>query len=62
MRNEKFVICNPPRESEFGSFLATGFGGNIVKGDDGSIRFISMAFNPLTSDQLLEIAEFMETL
>jgi hypothetical protein len=53
-------------ESEFGDVLGEVHGGYVISSEgnpyrkDGTIVFISPAFNPLTSDQLREIADYMD--
>ena len=53
----------PDRESEFGTVLATGFGGSVIRLEAltsthqiGEVVFISSAFNPLSVDEVLTIA------
>jgi hypothetical protein len=46
-------------ESEFGEILEDVHGGDIIRAEDGTIIFLSMAFNPLTSLQLNEVINKM---
>jgi hypothetical protein len=53
-------------DSEFGDVLGDICGGHVIssegnpKREDGTIIFISSAFNPLTREQLREILDFMD--
>ena len=54
-------------ESEFGKVLIEDIHGGYVvssegsrRRDDGTIVFISSAYNPLTSKQLHEVADYMD--
>ena len=54
-------------ESEFGDILGDIHGGTVIlssgnpgRRDDGTVVFVSMAFNPLTSAQLREVADYMD--
>jgi len=46
-------------ESEFGEILEDVHGGDIIRDTDGTIIFLSVAFNPLTSLQLNEVINKM---
>lgn len=54
-------------DSEFGDFLGGIHGGNVILSSgnpgrigDGTVVWVSCAFNPLTSDQLREVADYMD--
>lgn len=50
-----------PKESEFGTIIGEGYGGNVVQRRGGAVVFISNAFNPLSAGELREIASFIDS-
>lgn len=56
---KKFSI---PKDSEFGTIVGSGHRGVVVEREGGAIVFISSAYNPLTADELREVASFLDTL
>lgn len=59
----RHFVSTSDRKSEFGTVLAEGFGGSIIRLDEktstqeiGTVVFISSAFNPLNADEVLTIA------
>lgn len=49
-------------QSEFGTVVDTIHGGKIVRNDNGEVRYVSEAFNPLSEAQLMKILNLMREL